>query len=379
MSRLVARAGRRRGSRMAAYTGKPLERAVRKRVPAAHVQQHMQTMLVGITDASGRFCYLNPAGRALIGLKDGDAPGATTIFDCHPEAAQRQMREEAIPQALKNGIWTGKSVLRTGDGREIETSQVIFIHCDTHGFPDGFSVIEQDVSEWLKREQAFLWAQEDLRDVSSQLLTVQETERQRIAGDLHDGIGPSLILLKLQISNAAGQLAAGAVGEVQQMLQGLIPKVQETLDEVRRVAMDLRPSCLNDLGLLPTLSWFFRELEQASRNVGVEKDFSILESDVRPDLKITIFRILQEAVGNIVKHAGARRIRASLKNEAGALCLSIEDDGKGFDPCIMDPHRHAERGLGLRSMNERAQLSGGVFTLKSAVGLGTFIQIAWPP
>jgi signal transduction histidine kinase len=110
----------------------------------------------------------------------------------------------------------------------------------------------------------------------------------------------------------------------------------------------------------------------------VEKDFSIEEKNVPVPLKITIFRIIQEATSNIVKHANASRIRVSLKNAGGALHLSIEDDGVGFDAAETANYCPLDKSLGLLSMKERAKLSGGQYELVSAVGQGTRISVLWP-
>ena len=110
----------------------------------------------------------------------------------------------------------------------------------------------------------------------------------------------------------------------------------------------------------------------------VDRDFSIEEENVPAPLKITIFRIIQEATSNVVKHAHARRLRVSLKNTGSVLCLSIEDDGDGFDPAEMAKYCSLDKGMGLLSMKERAKLSGGHYELASAPGQGTYIRVLWP-
>ena len=147
--------------------------------------------------------------------------------------------------------------------------------------------------------------------------------------------------------------------------------------EVRRVAMDLRPSTLDDLGILATLSWFFRELEAACRDVKVIKVFTVQEESVPGPLKITIFRILQEAVGNIIKHAKADLIHVNLNKAGDMIHLLIEDNGQGFDQAGMANYCTLEKGLGLMSMRERAKLSGGTFAIESTAGQGTRIFVSW--
>jgi signal transduction histidine kinase len=230
----------------------------------------------------------------------------------------------------------------------------------------------------VARGEAACASQSELRRVSAQLLTIQESERQRIATDLHDGLGQSLTLIKLALEDVTGLLAANALSEAETSLQQLKTKVQDAFGELRRVAMDLRPSTLDDLGILATLSWFFRDFEGACRGIKIEKHLLVQESNIPVPLKITIFRILQEAVSNIVKHAKADHIRVSIKKAGDALHLSIEDDGEGFDPAGLDNYCPLDKGLGLVSMKERAEFSGGTYQIESAIGQGTRISVSWP-
>lgn len=233
-------------------------------------------------------------------------------------------------------------------------------------------------SECLKTKVAWCTSQSELQRVSARLLEIQESERRRIATDLHDVLGQSLTMIKISLDESLLLLAGNEPEVAAESLRRLIPKVKEALGEVRRVAMDLRPSILDDLGILATLSWFFREFGTVCRDMEVEKDFGIEEESVPVPLKITIFRIIQEATSNIVKHAHASRIRVSLKKAGDALHLSIEDDGVGFDAAETANYCPLDKGLGLLSMKERAKLSGGHYELASAVGQGTRISVSWP-
>jgi signal transduction histidine kinase len=213
--------------------------------------------------------------------------------------------------------------------------------------------------------------------MANQLLSIQESERKRIAADLHDGVGQSLTLIKFSLSEIATQLASGAIHEASESLQRLKVRVHGVLDEVRHAAMDLRPPMLDDLGILATLSWFFRELEAACPGMKVERDFAIQESAIPEPLKITIFRIIQEASSNSVKYANADLIRVILRRSDDALNFSIEDNGDGFDPGEVAIRNGSDRGLGLLSMKERASLSGGDYMMDSVSGKGTRIYISW--
>lgn len=229
-----------------------------------------------------------------------------------------------------------------------------------------------------KTAQGRTEAQTELRWMANQLLSIQESERQRIAADLHDGLGQSLTIMQLALAESEKLLAKGAVGEASELLRQLRRRVHDTMDEMRHVAMNLRPPMLDDLGILPTLSWFFREFEQACQGVRVEKDFSLHENSIPARLKITIFRIIQEATNNIVKYANADLIRVNLKKSGEALHFSIEDNGDGFNPDEVAIRNGSDRGLGLLSMKDRARISGGEYTMDSISGQGTRICICWP-
>lgn len=218
---------------------------------------------------------------------------------------------------------------------------------------------------------------DELRRLSAQLLAVQESERQRIAADLHDGIGQSLVLIKMALEDATGLLAKSAFSEAAISLQQLTLQVQEASGELRRVAMNLRPAMLDDLGILATLSWFFREFDSKQHGIKIEKHLLVQESDIPSALKVTIFRILQEAVCNIVKHAQASLIRVSLAQTGGVLRFTIEDNGQGFDLAERDNYCLLTQGHGLVSMKERTSFSGGVYQIESVVGQGTRISATW--
>ena len=231
--------------------------------------------------------------------------------------------------------------------------------------------------EYAKMQEAWCVSQAKLRYMANQLLTIQENERKRIATDLHDGLGQSLNLIKFALAEAEKLLAAGAISEASESLQRVKRKVHGVLDEARHISMDLRPPMLDDLGILATLSWLFRELETTCPGMKVEKDIAIHESHVPEQLKITIFRIIQEATSNIIKHANADLIKLSFKKAEDALHLVIEDNGNGFDPASVAIRHGSDRGLGLLSMKERAHLSGGAYYMDSVAGKGTRIQVSW--
>jgi signal transduction histidine kinase len=146
-----------------------------------------------------------------------------------------------------------------------------------------------------------------------------------------------------------------------------------TLKEVRRMQQDLRPSMLDDLGLLTTIGWLCRKFAEGHPDIRIDRNISIDEKEVPASLKLVIFRILQEALNNVAKHSKASLVRMSLTKAGKEIDLTILDNGEGFD--VKGTPRH---GLGLVSMRERAELSGGSFSIESSRGKGTTIRASWP-
>ena len=135
--------------------------------------------------------------------------------------------------------------------------------------------------------------------------------------------------------------------------------------------MDLRPTVLDDLGILATIGWFTREFQKVYSHISVERQISVEENEIPDSLKTALFRVMQEAMNNVAKHSKANLIRFILKKAKDEVALSIEDNGEGFDP------ENIKQGLGLTSMRERTELSGGTFEIESTVGKGTIIRASW--
>jgi PAS domain S-box-containing protein len=229
---------------------------------------------------------------------------------------------------------------------------------------------------WL--EQAHRQSEERLRFLSSELLSAQERERGRIARELHDGVGQSLGSLKVR---AEAILKQGIRGEGKvdlQLVENLIPIIRAAMEEVRGISMGLRPSIIDSLGLVDTISWFCREFEASHPGVRIEQEMAVTEEEIPEPLKIVIYRILQEAFNNSARHSQADRLRLSLRREDGRLSLLVRDNGRGFDPAMLISPRSGGGGFGLVSMRERAELSGGSFSVESLPEKGTTVQASWP-
>jgi signal transduction histidine kinase len=222
-----------------------------------------------------------------------------------------------------------------------------------------------DITERKKAEDA-------LRFLSDRLMTVQEEERTRIARELHDSIGSSLCAIRLSLQNLQkGQPAVDS-------LQKTVAMTQAAIDEVRRIMTDLRPSILDELGILAALRWFCRQFTDLHPAIHVRQQVDLMERDIPEALKIVILRIVQESFNNIAKYSQAKSVTLSLAKQEGTLRLCVLDTGIGFDPQAALPGKGRGTGIGLVSMKERAELSGGAFILKSGPGQGTSVTASWP-
>jgi signal transduction histidine kinase len=234
-----------------------------------------------------------------------------------------------------------------------------------------------DVTDRKMAEEALRESEKELRLLSGQLLTTQEQERGRIARELHDGIGQSLSAIKFRLEDALGQMGKDVAEASVSALNGLIPIIQSTVEEVRRITMDLRPSTLDDLGILATIGWFCREFQETYATVRIKKEIGLEEADIPESLKTVIFRVLQEALNNVAKHSGADSVTVFLTKKDDTIELAIEDNGRGFDLKEVLDIDGSKRGFGLGSMKERIELSGGSFSLESIRRGGTNIRASW--
>ncbi len=219
-------------------------------------------------------------------------------------------------------------------------------------------------------EETLRQSENQVRFFASQCLTAQETERRRIAGELHDGVAASIAAMKFRIENIAEEMKQQGNGSPES-LEDVASKMMEINNEVRRIMADLRPSILDDLGIIPAIDWFCREYQKIYSHISLEKQIGIPEQEVPDSLKTPIFRISQEAMNNIAKYSKASLVNLSLRKENSEILLTIQDNGQGFDL------NSVRKGLGLSTMRERAELSGGSFALESRIGKGTIIRVSW--
>jgi PAS domain S-box-containing protein len=327
----------------------------------------------------GRFAHVSPSCKGITGydpeefLKDPDL-----IFRIiYPEDKPIFMNHQnEVDNKQTGGEVEFRIVRPDGSHRWIfHACQPVF---DDHGNFLGHRGSNRDTTERKLAQEALQQSEEQLRYLSSQLLSAEEKERKRIARELHDGIGQSLTAIKFRVENMLQQMDRGKAKRIAGPLETIIPLIQQSIEESRRIQMDLRPSILDDLGILATLSWFCREFQTTYSGISIEKMIEINEDEVPDSLKTVIYRISQEALNNAAKHSKADLVHLALRKSDGKIELAIRDNGQGFDLNEILPREGSERGLGLTSMRERTELSGGRFEIESILGKGTTIRVSWP-
>jgi signal transduction histidine kinase len=213
----------------------------------------------------------------------------------------------------------------------------------------------------------------ELRQLTERLFESQEEERRRIALELHDEAGQSLMAVKLGLDSLEGHLKIDDKG-IHDEINEIRKMITRTSSEIRRLSYNLHPTLLVDLGLEPALNLYFKEIEN---NSGLKISFSIVGFDQRldPETETVVYRFSQETLTNTLKHSDASRFRLSIIKSYPWIVFVAEDNGKGFDNDII---RKDKRSLGLLGMRERCSFLGGTFHLSTAPGKGTRIRIKVP-
>jgi len=209
-----------------------------------------------------------------------------------------------------------------------------------------------------------------LRDFAARLDTVREEERTRVARELHDELGQLLTILKLDLSWVQGQLSRS---DLRKKMKAIIAHVDDTIRRVRRISSDLRPSILDDLGLGPAIEWQASEIQ---KRTGIRTEV-ISDGDcarLPMEAAAATFRVVQEALTNVVRHARATRVRVRLKSQEHTLAISIEDNGKG----ITEAQITDVKSLGIVGMKERIARIGGEFNIFSEPDRGTRLDMIIP-
>lgn len=236
----------------------------------------------------------------------------------------------------------------------------------------------RDFTGRLQAEVALRHSESEARSLSTQLLVAQDEERQRIARELESSVGEALGGVRFGLEACVELISKGEQDAAVDMARVFITKIRLVLEDVRQISMTLHPSTLDDFGVLATIGWLAREFKGSYRQLNLETSISVCEKEIPVSAKTAVYRIIQEALNNVLMHAHARNVSLTLRDHGGHFELIIQDDGIGFASLQSVAVGEAGRGLGLACMRERAEATGGCLTLDAEVGRGTTIRVAWP-
>ena len=240
----------------------------------------------------------------------------------------------------------------------------------------GIVGIARDITERREAEEALRQSEKELHFLSSQLLTAQEKERRRLSIELHDELGQALMVLKLKVRSIQKGLTADQKS-LDQECNEIIGYINEVTENVRRLSRDLSPSMLEDLGLSAAIRWL---VEAFTKHYDIENSLDIMEIDdlFSDEGQIIIYRIIQECLTNIAKHAQAKNASVVIRKQDHRVLFRVEDDGKGFDVKAALSRNFAEKGLGLSAMGKRVRMLGGSLDIWSQKDTGTRISFSVP-
>jgi PAS domain S-box-containing protein len=315
--------------------------------------------MVFVKDAKDlRFVNWNRAGEHLVGVLREEMLGKTDFDFFPPEEARFFQQKDREVLASGTLLDIPEETLNTRHGVRILHTKKIPI-CNEQGEPLFLLGISEDITE-LKEIKA---------QAASRLESAREAERRHIARELHDELGQLLTALKLDLGRLEGQLSPPLRRQTESMAELL----DHTIKTVRRLATELRPQILDDLGLRAGLEWLAKQSCER-KGLAYELHWDLSESAITDDASSALFRICQEALNNVVRHSQASQVKIAMRCDRTRLVLMVEDDGVGFRP----DEKPGRSGLGLLGIQERIGLLGGNCCVDSAPGQGTRLWVAAP-
>ena len=324
-------------------------------------------------DENQRIVMFNPMAERLFGCPASEARGAPLErfvperFRAAHAAHVRQFGVTGVSDRQMGGRRVLYGLRANGDEFPIEASISQFD--DKNG--KLYTVMLRDITPRLEAERALQRSHEELRELSANLLSIREEEKSRIARELHDDLGQQLTALKMDVSSL--ELAPGTDADARAQLRGMQRLIDATVASMRRIAADLRPVMLDDLGLVPAIEWLVNDFTNRY-GIQVQPRIDGMLTDFSRDSSTAIFRIVQEALTNVARHSNASHVELELRHEADCCVVRIIDDGQGA-------HEHADarqKSFGLIGIRERVHQLNGSVSIETAVGQGFAVIVTLP-
>lgn len=340
-------------------------------------QQQQRALLDNIPDMAWlkdrdcRYLAVNTAYLRVLGLSEKDVLGKMPSEIWPPEIAEVYLRTDRA--VLKSGRRRRYEESRRGPDGEPRWFETIKSPIrDDSGHIIGTVGISRDISERKAAEDELVASRTQLRALSHYLQTVREEERAHIARELHDELGQTLTAMKMDLVWLRERLSADN-GALKPRVERLVGLADRSVTDLQRIASDLRPLMLDELGLVSAVHWLTDTVAGQS-NLNINLSFDREDLTYGPEVSTAAFRIVQEALTNIVRHSGARHVTVTACHAEDELHIEIVDDGCGLPPTAASPRLHH----GLLGMHERANMLGGSVAVESAPGGGTRVRASLP-
>lgn len=325
-------------------------------------------------DEAQHVVLFNPAAETMFGWPRDEALGAplgSFIPDRFRAAHAADVRRFGATGTASRRMGAQRIVMglrRSGEEFPIDAS--ISQLEDASG--KSYTVILRDVSERVRVEAALRRSKEELRELGAAAHAAREQEKSRIARELHDELAQSLTALQMDVAWLKQRVPDGQAATATRLAR-MEALLEQTVAATRRIAADMRPLMLDDLGLVPAVEWL---AESFSERNGIPCELTVnrTELDLPSAHATAIFRIIQESLANVAKHARASRVKVAIEHSGSELTLRIRDNGSGFSP--QDPRK--PNSYGLLGLRERASLLGGEASITSVPGQGTQVEIRLP-
>jgi PAS domain S-box-containing protein len=338
----------------------------------------LENTLVGICVLDkGKIEYCNQMFAEIVGMEIKKIHGKLLLRLVDPE--YRSLLFKQLNSIMSGQMDKYLGIIKAINGNNKERWVKIKLNYLSAEEPEKILVNVFDVTPQKEIEISLSESERTLRTLYGRLINTQENERKRVASELHDGLGQMLSSIKCRVENTIKQLDCGAypaASNIKLDLYTVVGEIKCAVEETRCMAMDLRPAILDDLGIIMTINWFCRQFQQTFKNLRIHQEISVKENDIDENLKLVIYRIMQESFNNVVKHSSATNLVLKLYKNNHSLHLKIEDNGQGFPFEVRN--NGANSGLGLNSMRERADLSGGFLHIDINKPAGTAINVIWP-
>jgi PAS domain S-box-containing protein len=329
---------------------------------------------ISIIGKDGRYKYLNPKFIRMFGYSLEDIPTGREWFPkAFPDADYREMvishwkKEFKKAQVGEVGARSYQVTCKDGTVKVIDFRPVTLVTGD-------WLMFYEDITKRVQAEEALRQSEQKLRALAAQLLTAQEDERKRLAAELHDELGHALLTLKLSIKSLEKQLSPEQISVVRE-LKKMDRFIGDTIRGVRRLYHDLSPGDLEDLGLTEALRDMIEDVAALQQQIQWQVLLDNLDGVFPLPVQTAIYRVVQEALTNIGKHAQAKNVAIVARKESHRISIIIQDDGQGFDAA---KGLETKKSLGLLTMEERVKILGGTFSLRSQKNQGTRISFSLP-